>query len=86
MTTAVQVSAAQADTTPAAQAERFAAYEAALGDRFEATVLPDQSAYPSPILAMPHSVVTLHLVDEENQPTRRAVEEIIGFFRMRLAS
>ena len=30
--------------------------------------------------------MTLHLIDEENQPTKRAVEEIIGFFRMRLAS
>ena len=32
----------------------------------------------------PHSVVTLHLIDEQNQPTRKAVDEIIAFFTMRL--
>ena len=68
------------------KAERFAAFEQALGDRFKGTVLPDSCANPSAPMKNPHSVVTLHLIDEENQPTRRAVEEIIGFFRMRLAS
>jgi hypothetical protein len=66
------------------QAERFAAYEAALGDRFEGTVLPDTSAYPSPILAMPHSVVTLHLIDGAGEPTAKARDEILAFFRIRL--
>lgn len=66
------------------RAERFAAYEAALGDRFEGTVLPDTSAYPSPILAMPHSVVTLHLIDGAGEPTTKARDEILAFFRMRL--
>ena len=68
------------------KAERFAAFEQALGDRFKVTVLPDSCANPAAPMKNPHSVVTLHLIDEENQPTKRAVEEIIGFFRMRLAS
>jgi dienelactone hydrolase len=64
--------------------ERFAAYEAALGDRFQARVLPDEAANPNSPMSNPHSVVTTHLIDEQNQPTRRAVEEILGFFRTRL--
>jgi hypothetical protein len=32
----------------------------------------------------PHSVVTLHLVDREGEPTRAAVDEILGFFHTRL--
>ena len=66
------------------RAARFAAYQQALGDRFEARVLPDSAANPDAPMKNPHSVVTLHLIDEQNQPTRKAVDEIIGFFRMRL--
>jgi dienelactone hydrolase len=66
------------------RAERFAAYEAALGDRFKGTVLPDTAALAGTAMKNPHSVVTLHLVDEENQPTRRAVAEILAFFEARL--
>jgi hypothetical protein len=66
------------------RAERFAAYEQALGDRFVGRVLPDASAAPNPIMKNPHSVVTLHLVDREGEPTRAALDEILGFFRARL--
>jgi len=66
------------------RAERFAAYQQALGDRFQARVLPDSAANPDAPMKNPHSVVTLHLIDEENQPTRKAVDEIIGFFKTRL--
>jgi dienelactone hydrolase len=63
--------------------QRFDAYQAALGDRFEARVLPDSTANPrTPI--PPHSVVTLHLIDEAGQPTRQAVDEILAFFKKRL--
>jgi dienelactone hydrolase len=67
------------------RAERFAAYEAALGDRFDGRVLEDESANPDAPMKNPHSVVTVHLIDEAGQPTRRAVDEIIAFFRGRLA-
>jgi dienelactone hydrolase len=66
------------------RAERFAAYQEALGDRFKGTVLPDSAANPDAPMKNPHSVVTLHLIDEQNQPTRRAVEEILAFFATRL--
>jgi dienelactone hydrolase len=67
------------------KARRFAEYEAALGDRFQGRVLPDSCALTgTPV--RPHSVVTLHLIDREGEPTRAALDEILGFFAMRLKS
>lgn len=72
------------------RAQRFAAYEEALGDRFVANVLPDSAANTDlpPFFARhvttPHSVVTAHLIDEQGQPTIRARDEILGFFAQRL--
>ena len=66
------------------KAARFAAFEDALGDRFIGKVLPDSAANPDSPLKTPHSVVTLHLIDEVGQPTVQARDEILGFFRMRL--
>ena len=61
------------------KAERFAAYEAALGDRFQGRVLPDACAPPgTPV--RPYSVVTLHLTDRAGEPMRGAVDEILSFF------
>ena len=58
------------------RAERFAQYEAALGDRFQGRVLPDSAGLPgTPV--RPHSVVTLHLIDRAGEPTRAAVDEIL---------
>lgn len=67
------------------RAARFAAYEAALGDRFDGRVLPDSAARPNTQMKNPHSVVTLHLIDEAGQPTRQARDDILDFFRMRLS-
>ncbi|MCP9622912.1 dienelactone hydrolase [Nocardia otitidiscaviarum] len=70
--------------------QRFAAYAAALGPRFEPRVLPDSAANPAPPpffaqhVASPHSVVTAHLVDAEGEPTTRARDEIISFLTERL--
>jgi dienelactone hydrolase len=72
------------------QAQRFAAYAEALGDRFVGRVLPDSAANTEvpPFFAQhvttPHSVVTAHLVDEAGQPTLAARDEILAFFRQRL--
>ncbi len=75
------------DGDPFCRAERFAAYEAALGDRFQGRVLPDSAANPEGLAVMkPHSVVTLHLIDRAGEPTRAAVDEILGFFRQRLGA
>jgi dienelactone hydrolase len=66
------------------RAERFAAYQEALGDRFVPRVLPDTAANPNAPMKNPHSVVTAHLIDRDGEPTRQAVDEILGFFRTRL--
>jgi dienelactone hydrolase len=71
-------------------AQRFAAYAQALGERFVARVLPDSAANPDTppffkhVVACPHSVVTVHLIDEAGQPTIAARDEILRFFAMRL--
>ena len=73
------------------RAERFAAYAAALGDKFVARELPDSAANAdvAPFFArrvpFPHSVVTQHLIDEAGQPTIAARDEILSFFNRRLA-
>ncbi|GGC86349.1 dienelactone hydrolase family protein [Chelatococcus reniformis] len=72
------------------RAERFAAYQAALGDRFIGRVLPDSAANPdvpeffAKAVQTPHSVVTVHLIDEAGQPTTAARDEILAFFAGRL--
>jgi dienelactone hydrolase len=68
---------------PFCRAERFDAYREALGDRFEGRVLPAAAAAKGTPMK-PHSVVTLHLIDREGEPTRQAVDEILGFFAKRL--
>jgi len=71
-------------------AQRFAAYENALGNRVVTKVLPDNAAHPSPppffekVVGCPHSVVTAHLIDEAGQPTTQARDEILAFFARRL--
>ena len=72
------------------RAERFAAYAAALGERFVARTLPDSAAntdvapFFAKRVACPHSVVTQHLIDEAGQPTIAARDEILAFFARRL--
>jgi dienelactone hydrolase len=73
------------------KAERFAAYAAALGDRFVTRVLPDSAAkqeglapFFQQVVTSPHSVVTAHLIDEAGQPTIAARDEILAFFAKRL--
>ena len=71
-------------------AQRFAAYAAALGDRFTGRVLPDSAANRdvAPFFAKhvptPHSVLTAHLVDREGEPTVAARDEVLAFLRRRL--
>ena len=73
-------------------AARFAAYAEKLGDRFVGRVLPDSAAntdvpaFFARHVTSPHSVVTVHLVDEAGQPTVMARDEILKFFKLRLAS
>jgi dienelactone hydrolase len=66
------------------QAARFAALEEALGERFEATVIPDTAAGNLGWIGTAHSVVTTSLIDEEGQPTAQARDEILEFLASRL--
>jgi len=72
------------------QAQRFAAYREALGERFDGRELPDSAAntdlppFFNAHITTPHSVVTAHLVDQAGQPTLVARDEILAFFKSRL--
>ena len=76
---------------PFCKAERFAAFSNALGGRFVGRVLPDSAAntdlppFFQQYVRMPHSVLTVHLIDERGQPTIAARDEILGFLRKQLA-
>lgn len=74
------------------RAQRFAAYQEALGERFIANTLPDSSAntdvhpFAKAHVTTPHSVVTTHLIDEDGQPTAKARDDMIAFFKSRLTT
>ena len=64
--------------------ERFAAYRAAFGDRFEAIEIDDADAGKGPTGVPPHSVLTIHLDDDDpDGPTKKAEQRVIAFFRER---
>jgi dienelactone hydrolase len=78
---------------PFCTAERFAAYERCLGDRFIGHVLPDSSAAPPStrpddffrkFVPVPHSVLTVHLVDRAGEPTAGARDEVLAYLRRQL--
>jgi dienelactone hydrolase len=72
---------------PMSTAARFETLRRELGDAFRGVVLPDSAGNPDGLLAHghnPHSVFTGDLIDAPDEPTRRAVDEVIGFFRTRL--
>ncbi|MCP3803813.1 dienelactone hydrolase family protein [Allokutzneria sp. A3M-2-11 16] len=70
--------------------QRFAAYQALLGDAFDGRVLPDSAGNTNPppfareVVGTPHSVVTAHLVDAQGHPTVQARDEILAFLKDRL--
>ena len=71
------------------RAERFATLRRELGDAFLGVALPDACGNPDGMKARgkpPHSVFTGDLIDAAGEPTRQAVDEVIAFFRARLAS
>lgn len=64
-------------------AGRFDFLRRELGDAFVAIELPDEAANPDAVSA-PHSVLTEHLIDEEGQPTRDALDRVLDLFRTKL--
>jgi dienelactone hydrolase len=66
---------------------RFAAYAAALGPRFEAVELDPKDAAPNAMMATPHSVLTIHLKDDDpDGPTKQTEQRVIAFFKRRTAA
>ncbi len=64
------------------RAARFATLRRELGEGFEGIELPGRSSKVNP--EPPHSVLTIGLIDEEGEPTRDAIERVLGFLRERL--
>jgi hypothetical protein len=63
---------------------RFRFLEEQLGEGFVAVELPDGSANPAAVMRNPHSVLTEHLVPDEDGPTRRALDQVLDLLRERL--
>jgi dienelactone hydrolase len=63
--------------------ERFDTLKREFGDRLEAVELSPEDAQPDPRMA-PHSVLTLHLKDDDpDGPTKRCEARVIEFFKER---
>ena len=62
---------------------RFDALKHEFGDRFEAIEIAAEDGRPDPRMA-PHSVITLHLKDDDpDGPTKKAEQRVIAFFKQR---
>jgi dienelactone hydrolase len=68
---------------PICRRERFDTFRRELGPAFEAIEIPDSAANPA-ASKPPHCVLSLHLIDRAGEPTRAALDGVIGFLRERL--
>ena len=67
--------------------ERFVALREALGPRFEGIELDPKHAEPNAPMSMAHSVLTLHLKDDDpDGPTKQVEQRVIAFFKQRTAA
>jgi len=62
--------------------ERFETLQRVLGPAFEPIELKDSSARTG--RSNPHSVLTDELIDSEGEPTRAALDRVLGYFEERL--
>jgi len=62
---------------------RFDTLGRALGGAFEPVVLPDKAANPA-APKPPHSVLTLHLIDRDGEPTKDALRRVLAFLAAKL--
>jgi dienelactone hydrolase len=65
-------------------AARFASLRRQLGDRFVGVEIDSSPGNPWGHRAAAHSVLTEDLIDEPGQPTREALERVVGFLRGQL--
>ncbi|MEX1364925.1 MAG: dienelactone hydrolase family protein [Nannocystaceae bacterium] len=63
---------------------RFEALSDLLGDGFESIEIDSGPGNPHGHRRMAHSVLTEDLIDDEGQPTRRAMERVLEFLQQRL--
>jgi dienelactone hydrolase len=68
---------------PACPAERFERLRQEFGAGFEGIEIDAKHGKPG--MGAPHSVVTNHLIDEEGEPTRAALDRVLSFFKEQLA-
>lgn len=75
---------------PLSKPEKFDTLRTVFGPAFKGTELPDSSGNPDSPLAKagrpPHSVMTGDLIDAPGEPTKAAADEVIAFFKTRLAA
>ncbi|MBI1319603.1 MAG: dienelactone hydrolase [Candidatus Hydrogenedens sp.] len=64
--------------------DRFERLREELGDGFEGIEIDSSPGNPYGHPRDAHSVLTRHLIDEEGQPTRAALERVLAFFQERL--
>jgi dienelactone hydrolase len=62
---------------------RFEFLREKLGDAFIVVELDDNDANPDAVMK-PHSVLTEHLIDDDGQPTRAALDQVLDLFRAKL--
>jgi dienelactone hydrolase len=68
---------------PMCRAARFASLRQEFGDAFESIELDDACANPKGSRP-PHSVLTRHLIDQDGQPTRAALDRTLAFLTAQL--
>ena len=66
--------------------ERFETLRRELGDRFIGVEIDSSEGNSHGIPKNAHSVLTEHLVDEPGHPTHDALNQVIAFFKDRLAA
>jgi dienelactone hydrolase len=66
--------------------ERFDHLRAEFGDLFEAIEIDSSKGNAFGIPQDAHSVLTLHFVDQDGHPTKKALDRVLAFFRERLVS
>jgi dienelactone hydrolase len=67
-----------------APAERFATLRRELGDAFTGIEIDSSRGNPAAVPTNAHSVLTVHLVDEQGHPTREAFDRMLAFLGRRL--
>lgn len=80
----LQVLGARFEGDQLVPASRFEFLREQLGDAFIGVELPDSAANPDAAIP-PHSVLTEHLIDRPGEPTRDTLDQVIDFFRTKLA-